>query len=455
MRLFQKIKHTFINIGKIHLKIKTFDGLEIDDCHNKQVNDHNLKNIFSINNQCIPMGSKMSYSSLSFGSKITSLKYKSKNKIRLSKDKKRVTVSSDIKLFELFNYLYKFDLYLKIQPGISSATVGGCIASNIHGKNQFRDGNFENIVESILLINHENKKIKITRNTNKQLFFQTIGGFGLTGLILEAVLKIDQLKSDYLTKNLKKIDSLYHLKKEYNKAVNFDYIYSWHIPCVNSSKFGKGFLFYGNFTNEKIKAKKNITLDQTNFFFNPTPFNFYNYIFTYLLNFTFYFLTLFSNKLIKKNIVRLDKLFFPFSSNKFYFYLFSKDGFYEYQSIISIKHYDSFISDMTNFARQNNVVITLISSKFFKENNPKYLNFDGTGICLAIDLPKNNKSLNFMKFLDRLNIKYKCIPNLVKDSRIKKNIVKKLYGKNYYFYNHLYKKNSKYFNSDFLKTILS
>ena len=429
---------------------KSFDGSVVKNCKLKSVNKRDKK-IFT-NKKMIPMGANLSYSQAAFGPHIKSILYDDKKKIVLSEDKKKIIVSSNVRLYEIFNFLYPKNKYLKIQPGISAVSVGGCIASNIHGKNQFRDGNFESIVCSMKLIDCNNHLKTLSRKTNKQLFYDTIGGFGITGLILEAELIVSDLNSDYLIFNKKKLNNLYDLKKEFINVKNYDFVYSWHMPNKKNKIFGQGFLFYGNFTRNKIKSTKKIMLKKPVIFSSKLPFTFYSFIIVKIINKLFYFKNLLS---VNSKNIRIDKIFFPLNNSMLYFSLFSKSGFYEYQTVIPLKNYNDFVTDFVNLFQIKKPTITLISAKFFKKHNPRNLNFDASGICLAINLPKSPRSLSFMNDLDDLNIKFGCTPNLIKDSRISKSVTKILFANNYITFSKLVNRNRKFISSSFLNRIFT
>jgi hypothetical protein len=57
----------------------------------------------------------------------------------------------------------------------------------------------------------------------------------------------------------------------------------------------------------------------------------------------------------------------------------------------------------------------------------EYLRFEGNKICLTFDVVNKIKNLNFINELDKLYVKYKVIPSIIKDSRIKKEIFNKCY----------------------------
>ena len=64
------------------------------------------------------------------------------------------------------------------------------IASDVHGKNHHKVGNFSNFILALKIINHKKKLILYSKKNNNQLFQHTIGGMGLTGIIYSCRIKL-------------------------------------------------------------------------------------------------------------------------------------------------------------------------------------------------------------------------------------------------------------------------
>ena len=80
-------------------------------------------------------------------------------------------------------------LTLPVVPGTRHVTVGGAIASDVHGKNHPREGSFAHHLESLLLCTPEGELLRVSPKQAPELFYATVGGMGLTGIILEATLR--------------------------------------------------------------------------------------------------------------------------------------------------------------------------------------------------------------------------------------------------------------------------
>jgi len=425
-------------------KNKTFDGTEVKNPNFKYLTMHENSKIFT-NGNFIPMGSGLSYTPCFLGDDVNSLVMVNKKKIFLNKNKKLITVAANTKLFEVYNFLIKNNFFLEIQPGLQNATIGGCIANNVHGKNHLRDGNFINQVTSFVLKTHNDSLVYCSRNKNSELFYLTAGGLGLTGMILKANLRVKEIKSNCVEVRSKKINSLKDIPSLKNIASSNDFFYTWHRTDLKN--FGKGIAFFGNLNEDK--NSKYAVLKSISFYKNPFNICLYNKVSIFTLNLLYYFY----NILFKVKNISLSDAIYPFTKNKFYFTLFASSGFYEYQVIIPHKNFSDYLIELENIYKKFRPVITLMSTKYFNSKK-KYLYFSGKGICIALNLPKNKNSVLFLNELDNISIKYECIPNISKDSRLSLHIIKKTYGKNYYnFKNKIKKYNKSIFKSSLSKIL--
>ncbi len=85
-----------------------------------------------------------------------------------------------------------------VMPGTGFATIGGCIANDVHGKNHHLDGSFGEHIESITLLLPGGARKTLSANSNKTLFRATIGGLGQTGVILSAKLRLKPCAGDVI-----------------------------------------------------------------------------------------------------------------------------------------------------------------------------------------------------------------------------------------------------------------
>ena len=89
-------------------------------------------------------------------------------------------------LSDIIAHAAPYGFFPAVVPGTQFVTLGGAIANDVHGKNHHRRGTFGCHVESFTLLRSDGKTYRCSASDNPRLFAASIGGMGLTGLILSA-----------------------------------------------------------------------------------------------------------------------------------------------------------------------------------------------------------------------------------------------------------------------------
>jgi FAD/FMN-containing dehydrogenase len=85
-----------------------------------------------------------------------------------------------------------------VTPGTKYVTVGGAIAADIHGKNHHQDGSFSNFVRDFRLLAPSGEVLLCSPTAHPEIFWATVGGMGLTGVVLSARLRLRRVDSAYI-----------------------------------------------------------------------------------------------------------------------------------------------------------------------------------------------------------------------------------------------------------------
>ena len=420
-------KSEMCSFDKRHKSLITFQKPEkYKDIENFSKNSKNL----------ITFGSTYSYSPIFFDHKSTCLDLSKFNKILYFNSKKKViTVEAGIKIFELLNFTLKHKLWLAQLPGYPYISIGGAVATNIHGKSSGVDGTIKNSIKHLLIFHKKHGWINLSKNKNKEIFDLTIGGLGLTGTIVSVTLELKKFNfSNFLTTKyeVKSISETITILKKYKKKNLL--VYSWN-DASTFDNLGRGFVYVSKPIN-KLK-KKILELK-----FKKKPkllFPLWNKWTSIIFNAIFFKLQKFKKKKIIENF---EKTIFPFAGNENYFHLYGKKGFIESQLIIPLGVIDDFFRELKKYYKIFKPEIILFS---FKNMNgkQKFLRFEGEGICVTLDFTNKNKNLKFLNKIDFLCIKYGVTPSLIKDSRISKKIFNKCFSESNLFRKKLYKFDNK------------
>jgi len=378
----------------------------------------------------ISRGAGLSYVAASFGLKSKTIDHSSFNRLLSYRDG-ILEVEAGATLGRVYNYLRGQNRYLPVQPGHPDITVGGCVAADVHGKNQFRDGTFVSLVERIKLFHPKHGIIELSRTQNPKLFDLTCGGFGLTGIILSVDLRTRSIPSPFVEITTIPVPAVEDLEKILKDIVNkYDLVYSWHDFTKKGRGFGRGF----------IKAAKFSTAGQTHFFsaeqdhrhLKRTLFAerrgnwrwaFFSPWRTVWFNSAYYHFNLIMPASQK---MELYDFLFPVHNKEAYFKFFGKKGFHECQFIIPTGKFAEWAERVKCFLSHDSTPVTLASGKLFA-GDPRLLRFTGNGVCMALDFPRSAGSLRFVEFLYNLAMEIGATPNIIKDSDLSAKVVAATY----------------------------
>lgn len=117
--------------------------------------------------------------------------------IALDPSADRAVCGAGVRLGDLLARIAPLGRWLPVVPGTAHVTIGGCAAADVHGKNHVAAGAFGRHVERLRLIVASGALVDCDRGRHPDLFAATLGGFGLTGLIVEVTLRLERVPSTW------------------------------------------------------------------------------------------------------------------------------------------------------------------------------------------------------------------------------------------------------------------
>jgi FAD/FMN-containing dehydrogenase len=103
-----------------------------------------------------------------------------------------------VSLAEIIDHLLPRGYFMPVTPGTKHISIGGAIAADVHGKNHHRDGTISAQLVDFRLLTARGEVLLCSREENSEAFWATIGGMGLTGLILDAHLRLRRVETAYV-----------------------------------------------------------------------------------------------------------------------------------------------------------------------------------------------------------------------------------------------------------------
>ena len=308
-----------------------------------------------------------------------------------------LTVEAGVKLRDVLKVTIKHGWFLPITPGTSFVTVGGAIASDVHGKNHHVAGTFCRYVLSMSILLGTGEVVTTSPIQVADLFHATCGGMGLTGVILKATIQLAPIKSSFIKKNTLKAGSLEESCEAFDASSSSTYSVAW-IDCLSTGKhLGRSVLMLGEHSDTgglDFTTKDPISVP------THTPSEFINSLTMRAFN-SAYWAKAANNKL---QTIPLLEYFYPLDAIGEWNKLYGKAGFVQYQ----------FVLPKTDGIQNMRIILTEIAQsgagsflavlKQFGPSNQNLLSFPMEGYTLALDFKMTSNVIALLHKLDSMLI---------------------------------------------------
>ena len=274
--------------------------------------------------------------------------------------------------------------FLPVTPGTQFVTVGGAIANDVHGKNHHRAGSFGCHLERFELLRSDRGKVLCSRECNRDLFEATIGGLGLTGLILWAEFQLKRVSGpliDCEKLRFETLEEFFELSASSDK--DYEYTVAW-LDCMSTgNKRNRGIFLRGNHsaTPGQNSTRRRTAPTLPGF---PTPGSLINRPTVRAFNWLYLHSQLHQSR---HSTIHFEKFFYPLDRiagwNRFY----GKSGFLQYQFLVPYDRRESVTEVLDLIAISREVCSLTVLKVFGTIQSPGLLSFPRPGVTLALDFP--------------------------------------------------------------------
>ncbi|MCW4451147.1 FAD-binding oxidoreductase [Kaistella sp. BT6-1-3] len=401
------------NFPVVEKEIKSEDSIE------------KIKDFVRNNNEVIARGNGRCYGDASLSEHIFSTKRLNKF-ISFDRLNGVIECESGVLLSEILEVIVPQGYFLYVTPGTKFISVGGAIASDVHGKNHHAEGCFSEYVEEFSLLNENSEVITCSRTQNEDKFWATIGGMGLTGIILSAKFKLKNIETAYIRQESIKAENLDEIFKLFDESESWTYNVAW-IDCLQTGKnIGRSIMMRGEhaFKHELPKKLQQNPLRLKQKFIPKVPFYFPDFMLNKwsvkLFNYLYF------NKQQKKevkNFVDYETFFYPLDVVNDWNKIYGKKGFIQYQMVIPKEKGKAGMKKiLETIAKSGNGSFLAVLKLFGKENPSAYNSFPLEGYTLALDFKVNPKLAKLVSDLDEIVEEFGGRIYLTKDSMSKSSL---------------------------------
>ncbi|WP_243370649.1 FAD-binding protein [Microvirga solisilvae] len=333
----------------------------------------------------------------------------------------RIRAEAGLLLSDLLEAMAPRGFFPPVVPGTKFVTIGGMIASDVHGKNHHRDGGFGDHVESLTLALPSGDVVNCSREENAELLSATIGGMGLTGTIIDATFRLRRIETGWMRQTTIAAANLEEALKALRETNNAAYSVAWIDCLARGRSMGRALIFAAEHaTMQDIDALRpgaerfapskagrlSIPFDLPSLTLNRLSVAAFNEIY-------------FRSGSLKAGypfLVHWNPYFFPLDGIGAWNRIYGPGGFLQYQCVIPAKHADIALNTILDRISHRGIASFLA---VLKQMGPSHgdISFPMDGFTLALDMPINDTVLALLNELDKIVVEFGGRLYLAKDTR--------------------------------------
>ncbi|MBS44185.1 MAG: FAD-linked oxidase [Nocardioides sp.] len=324
-----------------------------------------------------------------------------------------VTVEAGVSLSEVLRVLLPRGWFLPVTPGTRYVTVGGAIASDIHGKNHHKDGTFTDHVSSFELLVASGEVLTVSRTSHPDLFAATCGGMGLTGVVLEATFTMRPVGSGDVVETVVKAPDLDAALEAFAARADATYSVAWVDLLASGARLGRSLVMTGEhaddgpLTTDGSEPRATVPLDMPSVLLNPLSVRAFNHL---------YYARVRQPQLTHR--VGHQPFFYPLDTVAEWNRLYGRRGFLQYQLAIPFGDGPALVREILRVVAAAGLASPLAVLKVFGPGNSHLLSFPVEGYTLALDLQATPRAFEVADRLDRLVLAAGGRLYLAKDARM-------------------------------------
>ena len=318
-----------------------------------------------------------------------------------------------------------------VTPGTKHVSLGGAVAADVHGKNHHRDGTLGNHITELELILADGSRRRCGPRENSELFWATVGGLGLTGMITKVTVQLIPVETPYVVaRHLRapNLEAAFSLLEDSRRDDH--YTVAWIDCLARGRKLGRSIVTQGHHARRdvlpasQIDARRHIRhvplqipFDFPSFFLNPITVGIFNHLYYAI-----------QTRKDRPFLINHDRFFYPLDAVGNWNRMYGKRGFLQYQVVIPERESAVGIRSILERLVTSRRASFLAVLKRFGSANAGPLSFPAPGYTLSLDLPMTgNDVLCLLDELDEMVLRFGGRVYLAKDARLAPERLRAMY----------------------------
>ncbi len=296
----------------------------------------------------------------------------------------RLTCEAGLSLAELLRVFLPQGWFPPVTPGTKFVTVGGCVAADVHGKNHHRDGSFGGFVERLKLRTADGGEVVSSPSRERELFLATVGGMGLTGLIVEVTLRLRRVESPWIVLESESMSGLDRMLEGLRtSAGDWPYTVGWIDCLARGGALGRGIVMRGRHAQRDeagrrpARARRTLRVrwDAPEWLLNPLFMRVFNRVYHAC-----------HGSVRERRLVWYERFFYPLDAVLGWNRLYGRRGFLQYQCVLPHAVGGTPVVRLLEKLAARGAASLLAVIKDFGPGSEAYLSFPVAGITLSLDL---------------------------------------------------------------------
>ncbi len=337
-----------------------------------------------------------------------------------------VTLGAGVSIDELLAVSIPAGWFVPVTPGTRQVTLGGAVAADVHGKNHHLDGSFGVHVRQLRLVTPTGT-FDVSPERDPELFWATVGGMGLTGVITSVTLQLIRIETDQVLVDTERFSNLESVMGAMlDKDHEYRYSVAWVDCMTKGAHMGRAILTRGRHALASDLDAVTLAAPRSPKLFVPidAPSGLLNAASVRVFN-EVWFRS--APKYQENEPQSLSTFFHPLDGVRDWNRLYGRRGFVQYQFCVDDAHANTVVEAITRLS-SSGVPSFLAVLKRFGAANPGPLSFPVPGWTLALDLPVGPRALpRVLDDLDEMVLEAGGRIYFAKDARLGPDKVRAMY----------------------------